>query len=70
MPTMRRSSCWIDVGLRSAFSERAELIVVVAFDRGRDRELFTGYGPTDQQSEERVIRIAKALASKHVGVIA
>ncbi|TIN62751.1 MAG: hypothetical protein E5Y29_28190, partial [Mesorhizobium sp.] len=31
---------------------------------------FTAYGPTDQQSEDRAIRTAKALASNHVGVIA
>ncbi len=28
------------------------------------------YGPADQQSEERAIRTAKALAGKYVGVIA
>lgn len=49
--------------------KKPKLIVVVAFDRGDDGELFTVYGPTDQQSEERAIRIAKALAGKHVGVI-
>jgi len=47
-----------------------KLIVVVAFDRGEDGELFTAYGPTDQQSEERAIRTAKTLAGNHVGVIA
>ncbi|RVA79039.1 hypothetical protein EN914_18355, partial [Mesorhizobium sp. M7A.F.Ca.CA.001.08.2.1] len=47
-----------------------KLIVVVAFDRGDDGELFTAYGPTDQQSEDRATRTAKALAGKHVGVIA
>ncbi|TPI74963.1 hypothetical protein [Mesorhizobium sp. B2-8-9] len=50
--------------------KKPKLIVVVAFDRGDDGELFPVYGPTDQQSEERAIRIASALASKHVGVIA
>ncbi|MEI9411857.1 hypothetical protein [Mesorhizobium salmacidum] len=50
--------------------KKPKLIVVVAFDRGEDGELFTAYGPTDQQSEERAIRMAKALASTHVGVIA
>ncbi|TPN53140.1 hypothetical protein [Mesorhizobium sp. B1-1-7] len=50
--------------------KKPKLIVVVAFDRGDDGELFPMYGPTDQQSEERAIRIAKALAGKHVGVIA
>ncbi|MER9713307.1 hypothetical protein NKJ13_24115 [Mesorhizobium sp. M0174] len=50
--------------------KKPKLIVVVAFDRGEDGELFTAYGPTDQQSEDRAIRTAKALASNHVGVIA
>ncbi len=50
--------------------KKPKLIVVVAFDRGDDGELFPMYGPTDQQSEERAIRTAKALATKHVGVIA
>ncbi|MBZ9678277.1 hypothetical protein [Mesorhizobium sp. ES1-1] len=50
--------------------KKPKLIVVVAFDRGEDGELFPAYGPTDQQSEDRAIRTAKALAGKHVGVIA
>lgn len=50
--------------------KKPKLIVVVAFDRGDEGELFTAYGPTDQQTEERAIRTAKALASNHVGVIA
>lgn len=47
-----------------------KLIVVVAFDRGEDGELFAAFGPADQQSEDRAIRTAKGLAAKHVGVIA
>ena len=47
-----------------------KLIVVVAFDRGEDGELFVAFGPADQQSEDRAIRTAKGLAAKHVGVIA
>ena len=35
----------------------------------RDR-LFPIYGPAEQQSEERAVRVAKSLATKHVGVIA
>lgn len=50
--------------------KKPKLIVVVAFNRGDEGDLFTAYGPTDQQSEDRAIRAAKALASKHVGVIA
>jgi hypothetical protein len=47
-----------------------KLIVVVAFDRGEDGELFAAFGPADQQSEDRAIRTARALAAKHAGVIA
>lgn len=50
--------------------KKPKLIVVVAFDRGDEGDLFTAYGPTDQQSEERAVRTAKALASRHAGVIA
>jgi hypothetical protein len=50
--------------------KKPKLIVVVAFDRGDDGELFIAYGPTDQQSEDRAIRTARALAGKHAGVIA
>ncbi|MGX8009027.1 hypothetical protein ACVDG8_008420 [Mesorhizobium sp. ORM8.1] len=50
--------------------KKPKLIVVVAFDRSDDGDLFPMYGPTDQQSEERAIRTARALAGKHVGVIA
>ena len=50
--------------------KKPKLIVVVAFDCGEDGELFTAYGPTDQQSEDRAIRTARALAGHHVGVIA
>ncbi len=50
--------------------KRPKLIVVVAFDRGEDGELYPAFGPADQQSEERAIRTAKGLADKHVGVIA
>ena len=46
------------------------LIVVIAFDRGEDGELFAAFGPADQHSEERAIRTARGLAEKHAGVIA
>ena len=45
----------------------AKLIVVMAFDRSEDGELLTAYRPVDQQSEERAVRLAKTLATKHVG---
>ncbi|RLP28364.1 hypothetical protein [Mesorhizobium sp. YM1C-6-2] len=47
-----------------------KLIVAAAFDRGEDGELFPVYGPAEQQSEERAVRVAKSLATKHAGVIA
>ena len=47
-----------------------KLIVVVAFDRGEDGELYPAFGPADQQTEERAIRTARSLADKHAGVIA
>ena len=47
--------------------ERSPFIVVVAFDRGDDGELFPAFGHADQQSEDRALRTAKGLAGKHVG---
>jgi hypothetical protein len=47
-----------------------KLIVVVAFDRSDDGELLTAFGPADQQSEERAVRLARTLITKHAGVIA
>lgn len=47
-----------------------KLIIVVAFDRDDDGELQTVFGPAEQQSEERAICTAQALAPKHAGVIA
>jgi hypothetical protein len=47
-----------------------KLIVVMAFGRDAEGELQTVFGPVDQQSEERAVRIAKGLAAKHDGVIA
>lgn len=55
---------------QSNSQKNSRLIVVVAFDRGDDGELFPAFGPADQQSEDRAIRTAKALAAKHAGVIA
>ncbi|MER8466515.1 hypothetical protein [Mesorhizobium sp. M1396] len=54
----------------SSGQKNPRLIVVVAFDRGEDGELFPSFGPADQQSEDRAIRTARALAGKHAGVIA
>lgn len=47
-----------------------KLIVVVAFDRDENGDLQAVFGPAEQQSEERAIRTARTLATKHAGVIA
>ena len=47
-----------------------KLIVVTAFDRDEEGSLQAIYGPAEQQSEERAIRTAKALAARHAGAIA
>jgi hypothetical protein len=47
--------------------KKPKLFVVVAFDRGEEGELFPAFGPTDKQSEERAVRTAKRLSSKHIG---
>ncbi|ESY70081.1 hypothetical protein NKJ90_11095 [Mesorhizobium sp. M0051] len=54
----------------SSGQKNPRLIVVVAFDRGEDGDVFPAFGPADQQSEDRAIRTARALAAKHAGVIA
>ena len=36
-----------------------KLVVVVAFERGDDGELFPAFGPADQQSEERAVRLGE-----------
>lgn len=52
------------------WQKMSKLIVVVTLDRDEDGELQTVFGPAEQQSEERAIRTAQALAPKHTGVIA
>ncbi|MBE1706730.1 MULTISPECIES: hypothetical protein [Mesorhizobium] len=47
-----------------------KLIVVTAFDRDETGDLQPVFGPAEQQTEERAIRTAKGLATKHAGVIA
>jgi hypothetical protein len=72
----RRSEHVVDDGFGTASDnilprqKRPKLIVVVAFDRGEDGEMFPAFGPADQQSEDRAIRTARALAEKHVGLTA
>ncbi|HEY6630940.1 MAG TPA: hypothetical protein VIZ90_05785 [Rhizobiaceae bacterium] len=46
------------------------LIVVAAFDRGDNGSLVPVYGPAQEQSEDRAVRIARKLAENHDGVIA
>lgn len=50
--------------------KQPKLIVVMAFDRDEEGELQPAFDPMEQQSEERAVRVAKGLASKHAGVIA
>ncbi|SJM31174.1 hypothetical protein [Mesorhizobium delmotii] len=47
-----------------------KLVVVMAFDPDDDGVLQVVFGPAEQESEERAIRTANALAPKHAGVIA
>jgi hypothetical protein len=42
----------------------------MAFDRVEEGELQPAFDPMEQQSEDRAIRLARALADKHAGVIA
>ena len=50
--------------------KQPKLIVVAAFDHNQDGELIPAFDPQQQQSEDRAIRLAKGLATKHAGVIA
>jgi hypothetical protein len=50
--------------------KQPKLVVVVAFDRDENGDVQTVFGPEEQQSEERAVRTARALATKHAGVIA
>ncbi|MER8504297.1 MULTISPECIES: hypothetical protein [unclassified Mesorhizobium] len=43
---------------------------VTASDRDETGDLQPVYGPAEQKTEDRAIRTAKALATKHAGVIA
>jgi hypothetical protein len=48
-----------------------KLVVVMAFDLDDDDGVLqVVFGPAEQQSEERAIRTAKALAPQHAGIIA
>ena len=56
--------------MSEATAPKPKLIVVAAFDKDNEGELQPAFGPADQQSEDRAVRLAKALATKHAGVIA
>ena len=47
-----------------------KLVVVAAFDPDEAGDLQAVFGPAEQQSEERAMRTARALALKHTGVLA
>lgn len=47
-----------------------KLIVVMAFDRNDEGELVPAIEAQQHQSEDRAVRIARALSDRHVGVIA
>jgi hypothetical protein len=51
-------------------AKTGKLIVVAAFDRGKEGELVPAFDPREAPSEERAIRLAKDLATRHAGVIA
>ena len=47
-----------------------KLVVLMAFDRGENGELLPAFEAREMPSEERAIRTAKEIASRHAGVIA
>jgi hypothetical protein len=51
-------------------SKPIKLIVVAAFDKDDEGEFVSAFGPAEQQSEDRAVRLAESLAGKHAGVIA
>ncbi len=51
-------------------SKMPKLIVLAAFDRGEDGEMVPAFEAQQLQSEERAVRMARALVGKHAGVIA
>jgi hypothetical protein len=54
----------------SSQTKLPKLVVVMAFDFDSAGDLQTVFGPEEQQSEDRAVRIANGLADKHAGVIA
>lgn len=50
--------------------KKTKLIVLAVFDRGEDGELVPAFEPREMPSEERAVREAREMATRHVGVIA
>lgn len=48
----------------------SKLIVLMAFDENDDGELIPAFEPKQVENEDRAVREARALASRHTGVIA
>ncbi len=48
----------------------SKLVVLMAFDRDAEGELRPAFEPQEMPSEARAISAARALASRHAGVIA
>jgi len=44
-------------------------IVLAAFDRGGDGELYPAFEPREAPSQERAVQQAKEMATRHAGVI-
>jgi hypothetical protein len=51
-------------------AKKTKLVVLAAFDKGEDGELVPAFEPREMPSEERAVREARQMASRHVGVIA
>ena len=64
-----RNICQRNYG-RLDLMDPVNLIVVVVFDQGDAGELFPVGEPQQFETEERAVRVAKDLASKHAGVLA
>lgn len=48
---------------------KTKLIVLMAFDHGDDGELVPAFDAREMPDEDRAVRVAKDLATRHPGVI-
>ena len=48
----------------------SKLIVLMAFDESADGELVPAFEPKQAETEDRAVRVARALSTRHAGVIA